>query len=135
MPIPDQFAHKVALTCSLEHFEGDKDQKLFLELSRVLKKKGKICIVPLYMYTVPANQTDPTYSVPNNVEFEPDVTGYCAEGWGNRFGRFYSVETFVELIYEPTRNLFEFRGFQDHDADTVRHDIYARFVLVATTKE
>ncbi len=66
------------------------------------------------MYTVPANQTDPTDSVPNNVEFDPDVTVYCAERWGNRFGRFYSEETFVELIYEPTRNLFEFQGFQDH---------------------
>lgn len=132
MPVPDQFASKVALTCSLEHFEGIEDQKLFFEFNRVLKPGGKICVVPLYMYTVPANQTDPTVSVPNNVDFDPNVTVYCAERWGNRFGRFYSVETFMERIYEPTRTLLNFEVFRIMNPTEVDPNIYARFALIAT---
>jgi hypothetical protein len=39
MPIRSGFADMVSLTCSLEHFEGSSDAKLFQELYRVLKHK------------------------------------------------------------------------------------------------
>ena len=134
MPVPDRFASKVALTCSLEHFEGIEDRKLFFELARVLRPGGKACVVPLYMYTVPANQTDPTVSVPNDIAFDSDVTVYCAEKWGNRFGRFYSVETFMERIYVPTRDLFDFEVFRIINPTEVDPTIYARFALIATRR-
>lgn len=135
MPVPDQFASKLALTCSLEHFEGMEDQKLFFELNRILKVGGKVCVVPLYMYTEPANMTDPTLSVPNDVAFDPGVTVYCAEGWGNRFGRFYDAESFMERIYAPTRDVFNFEVFRIMNATEVDHKIYVRFALIATKKQ
>src|SRR5690606_27137344 len=46
MPVADGFASKAALTCSLEHFEGDADTRLFHEMHRVLRPGGKICITP-----------------------------------------------------------------------------------------
>jgi hypothetical protein len=60
---------------------------------------------------------------------------YCAKGWGNRFGRFYSPESFVRRILSTTSRFFNFELFRIMNADTVHHDIYARFALVATTKE
>ena len=86
------------------------------------------------MYTVPANLTDPTISVPNHVAFDPDVAVYCSEGWGNRFGRFYSAESFMERIYAPTRDVFNFKIFRIMNPTEVDHNIYARFVLIATKK-
>jgi hypothetical protein len=135
MPIPDQFASKVALTCSLEHFEGLEDQKLFFELNRILKVGGKVCVVPLYMYTELSNVTDPTLSVPSHVSFDPGATVYCAQGWGNRFGRFYNVESFMDRIYAPTRHLFHFKIFRITNPTEVDHRIYARFALLATKQQ
>src|SRR6266436_7802910 len=62
MPVPNAFASKAALTCSLEHFEASGDIKLFQESGRVLKRGGKVCVIPLYLYSFPATQTDARYS-------------------------------------------------------------------------
>ncbi len=98
MPIPDNFADKLALTCSLEHFERDADSGLIQEFNRILKPGGIAYIVPFYLYNKPAVQTDPLISVPNNVVFDRDATVYCSKGWGNRHGRFYSLKSFQERI-------------------------------------
>ena len=134
MSVPNQFAHKVALTCSLEHFERERDQKLFIELGRVLKSGGKVCVVPLYTYTSAANQIDPAVSIPNSVPLDKDATIFCAKGWGNRFSRFYSPASFVERIFNPTKDFLSFEVFRIMNADEVHHDIYARFALVATKR-
>ncbi|MEZ5363106.1 MAG: class I SAM-dependent methyltransferase [Bryobacterales bacterium] len=96
MPVEDGFASAAALTCSLEHFESDADTRLFHELARVLRPGGRVVVVPLYVFREAAAQTDPRYSVSVDVEFDEGVPLYCAEGWGNRHGRFYSPETLVE---------------------------------------
>ena len=134
MLVPNQFAHKVALTCSLEHFEGERDQRLFIELSRVLKPGGKVCVVPLYTYTSAANQIDPAVSIPNSIPLDKNATIYCAKKWGNRFDRFYSPASFVERIFNPAKDFLSFEVFRIMNADEVHHDIYARFALVVTKK-
>jgi hypothetical protein len=45
MPVPDGFASKACLTCSLEHFEGNGDTRLFVELARVLRPDGAVCSI------------------------------------------------------------------------------------------
>jgi len=135
MPIADGFADKIALTCSLEHFEHEKDRELFAELSRVLKPGGRLCIVPLYMFTKPANQTDPTVSVPAGVEFDRDVAVYCAKGWVNRFARFYSVESLIERLLDPSAAAFTFTVFKIMNADVLDRNIYARWALVGVRRE
>ncbi|MCM2328668.1 MAG: class I SAM-dependent methyltransferase, partial [Lysobacter sp.] len=50
MPVPDGFFTKAALTCSLEHFEGNADSKLFVELARTLRPGGRVCVAPYYVY-------------------------------------------------------------------------------------
>jgi hypothetical protein len=126
MPVPDGFASRVALTCSLEHFEGDGDTRLFQELARILRRGGKVAVVPLYLMDHPAVQTDPVYSVSANIEFDPEATVYC----GNRHGRFYSPETLLRRIFKPVGEAFSFSVHHLGDAAQIDASIYARFALL-----
>ena len=101
MPVSDAMATAAALTCSLEHFEGDADTRLFRELVRVLRPGGRVLVVPLYVYIEPVIITDPTYSATLDIPFDCEATLYCAQGWKNRHGRFYSPETLYSRIIEP----------------------------------
>ncbi|BAU12754.1 hypothetical protein LEP3755_32850 [Leptolyngbya sp. NIES-3755] len=132
MPVSDGFMSKAALTCSLEHFELDADTRLFQELARVLKPGGKICVVPFYVFDREAVQTDPTVSVPANVPFDSTATIYCAPGWGNRHGRFYSPQSFMQRIICPVQNQFKFEFFHLKNAAEVDSSVYARFAFTAT---
>lgn len=132
MPVPDGFASKASLTCSFEHFEEDADKHLFRELSRVLKPGGAVCVIPFYVFVEPVTQTDPTVSVPSNVRFDPGTTIYCAEGWGNRHGRFYSPQVFIERILNPVKDKFRFEFYHLENAAEVDASVYARFAFVAT---
>lgn len=132
MPVSDRFMTKAALTCSLEHFEQDADTRLFQELARVLKPGGKVCVVPFYVFDREAVQTDPTVSVPASVPFDATATIYCAPGWGNRHGRFYSPNSFMQRIIRPVQNQFKFEFFYLKNAGEIDSSIYARFAFTAT---
>jgi hypothetical protein len=134
MPVPAGFASKAALTCSLEHFEGDADSRLFVEMGRVLRPGGKVAVIPLYMFTRPAVQTDPRYSASTEVAFDLGATVFCSEGWGNRHGRFYSAGSLLERIIVPARHLFDFDLYQISDPGAIDRGIYARFALLATRR-
>ncbi len=92
LPVPVQYASKLGLHCSFEHFEEDSDSRFVAETARVLRRGGKACIVPLYLFDTYAIQTDPDVAVPQNVEFESDATLYAAPSWGNRHARFYDPQ-------------------------------------------
>jgi SAM-dependent methyltransferase len=132
MPVPDGFASKAILTCSLEHFEGDGDTHLFLELHRILRPKGIVCVIPFYIFTDPVTQTDPTVSVPAGVVFDKDTTLYCAEGWGNRHGRFYSPQSFIQRVMNPIKDKFKFDFFYFRNASEIYPSIYLRFAFTST---
>jgi hypothetical protein len=91
LPVPDGFASKMGLHCSFEHFEGDSDTGFIREASRVLRPGGKVCIVPLYLFSHYAILTDPGVVAPGSVAFAPDAVLYCQKGFGNRYGRLYDV--------------------------------------------
>lgn len=132
MPVTDEFASKATLTCSIEHFEGDADTRLFCELARVLKPGGIVCIVPFYIFKEPATQTDPTVSVPSGVDFDREATIYCAKGWGNRHGRFYSPSSFVARIIKPVQDKFKFNFYYLKNTAKIDASVYARFAFTAT---
>jgi len=98
MPVEDGFATKISLHCSFEHFEQDADMGFLREASRVLRKGGRLCIVPLYLAPVYAIKTDPAVWRRGTVSFEDDAVIYCARGWGCRHGRFYDVEHFISRV-------------------------------------
>ena len=132
MPVPDGFAAKASLHCSLEHFENDADVRLFAELRRVLKPGGAVCIVPFYLYDEDCTQTDPLVSLSADVRFDEGTTIYCAQNWGNRHGRFYAPATFKRKIADRFSADFGFRYFHIANAPEVSPAAYARFALLAT---
>ncbi len=134
MPVPDGFADKAALTCSLEHFEGDADVRLFAELARVLRPGGKVCVVPFYAYEEDATQTDPVVGIAADIAFDEGTVIHCADGWGNRHGRFYAPETFKRKIVDRFRDVLAFDFYHVANAADVDPSIYARFAFVATRR-
>ena len=128
MPVPDGFTSKLALHCSFEHFEGDSDVRFLRETARVLRAGGVACIVPLYMAETYSVMTDPRVSVPAGVQFEPDATVHCVDGWGNRHGRFYDPEHFANRI---TRGLGKLSAvvYRITNSQAVDPSCYARFAL------
>lgn len=134
MPVSDNFASKASLTCSLEHFEGDADTLLFQELARILKPNGTVCVIPFYLFKQEATQTDPLVSIPANVKFDKNTTIYCAKGWGNRHGRFYSSQSFMERIVKPVKDKLDFKFYYITNPSDVDTSVYARFAFTATKK-
>jgi SAM-dependent methyltransferase len=105
LPVEDCFATKMGLHCSFEHFEGDSDIKFIKEASRVLRKGGKLCILPLYLFKTYAIQTDPAVIPKNGIAFEKEAVLYCKKGWGNRHGRFYDIPHFIARIKNNLNDL------------------------------
>ena len=130
MPVSDASISKATLTCSLEHFEGDSDTRLFRELARVLQSGGQVVVVPLYMFTDAITLTDPRYSAAVNVTFDPDTAIYCADGWCNRHGRFYSADTLTHRVLKATTQL-RFTAYRIIGAENISGSTYATFALLA----
>jgi len=98
LPVQKGFATKMALHCSFEHFEGDSDIRFIKEASRVLKPGGRLCILPLYLNTEYAIQTDPAALPKNGINFDKDAVLYCFKGWDNRHGRYYDAPHLISRI-------------------------------------
>ena len=129
IPVPDNFFKAAIATCSIEHFENDSDIGFMKEMERVLVRTGKCIVVPLYLYSKASCQTDPQYSIPGNVTYEDDVDIYCAKGWGNRHGRFYSVSTLIERLIKPNRKM-KFEIYLLKNPEGIDRSVYCRFFLI-----
>ena len=105
MPIEDGFATRMALHCSFEHFEHNSDIAFIKEATRVLRKGGKLCIIPLYMFDKYAIQTDPAVLPFGGIPFDKDAVLYCAKGWAERHGRYYDVAHFVSRVVKNMQEL------------------------------
>lgn len=128
MPVPDGFASKMGLHCSLEHFETDSDIRFIKEAGRVLGSGGKLCVVPLYLFDTYAIQTDPGV-LPKKISFEEDAVLYCAKGWNNRHGRFYDVP---HLISRIKNNLGPLRMtvYVVKNEKEIHRDCYVKFMAL-----
>ena len=127
MPVEDGFATKMGLHCSFEHFEGDSDIKFIKEASRVLRKRGKMCILPLYLFKTYAIQTDPAVLPKNGIAFEKDAVLYCKKGWGNRHGRFYDIPHFITRI-RSNQNDLKLTIYVVQDEKEVDPSCYVKFI-------
>ena len=131
IPVPDSYFNAAIATCSIEHFENDSDIQFMNEMERILIPGGKIIIVPLYLYHEHACQTDPKYSIPGDVHFDNDAVIYCANGWGNRHGRFYSPKSLVERLINPNKKI-KFQVLILENMEEINPSIYCKFILVGT---
>jgi SAM-dependent methyltransferase len=100
MPLPDRSVDKLFLHNSFEHFEGETDSNFIREAWRLLRPHGAVCIVPLYLSTRPQIITDPANDS-DGVVWDDGAEIVRKHGHRNRFGRFYSVETFRRRVLGP----------------------------------
>ncbi|MFC1851072.1 class I SAM-dependent methyltransferase [candidate division CSSED10-310 bacterium] len=129
LPLADAFADKIALHCSLEHFEGDADSHFIQEAARVLKPGGRLCIIPLYMSSRYFILTDPDTWAERRPHFDRDALIVKRQGWQNSFGRNYDVPHFLTRIrdYAVDLDLTIIRILDAHKVDPI---CYLRFVAV-----
>lgn len=129
MPVPDGFANRMALHCSFEHFEGDADTRFIREAGRVLCAGGRACIVPFYLAEEYSIQTDPAVAARESIPFEDEAVLHFAEGWGNRFGRYYDTEHAVARVLRPGTG-FSATVFRLMNVRDVHPSCYGRFALL-----
>jgi hypothetical protein len=135
IPVEDNFFQGALAACSIEHFEKDADIKFMKEMSRILSKGGKIVIIPLYLHEKPFCATDPRFSVPGKVQFDPEIDIHCVEEFQNRHGRFYSPGTLFERLISPNLGEMNFTVYFIENFKEIHDSVYCRFVLVGEKKE
>lgn len=105
-----------------------------IEMERTLAPGGSVVVVPLYLYTAAAIQTDPLYAVPADIQFDRDAEIFCTEGWGNRHSRFYSAVTLVHRLIRPCPRL-TFTVYRLRLPAEIEPFVYCRFLLHARTAD
>jgi SAM-dependent methyltransferase len=129
LPLPDGFATKMALHCSFEHFERDSDIRFIRETDRLLSPGGRLCILPLYLFTEYAIQTDPVVLPNADLAFDRQAVLYCAKGFGNRHSRFYDIPQFTSRIRNSLGSL-SLTIYVIENARQVDPSCYANFAAV-----
>lgn len=99
--LPDAFADRMALHCSLECFAADADIRFFAEAARLLRPGGRCVVVPLYV--------DEQHSVTSSPFCQDGATRDSADpeglflwrddGYAVPFSRAYSPESFHSRIH------------------------------------
>lgn len=106
MPLPNGAVTKMAMHCSLEHFEGDQDIAFIQEAERVLAVGGRLAIVPLYLSDSYFVVTQPSQwaRLPeaSRPAFPPDAVIYGSQQSGNRFERYYDAPHLIERLIRST---------------------------------
>lgn len=107
MPVPDEFADKLVLHNSFEHFEGTADTEFIFEAWRVLRSGGLLCILPLYLADRYCILSDPLVDR-KSVVWDEGAELVELPWWHNRFGRFYDPRALRQRVLEPALHC----GFQ-----------------------
>lgn len=97
IPLPEDSVDVMTLHCTIDHFESDRDTRFIREAARVLRRGGRICILPVYFAPEPTNICDPALFA-SDIGFDPGIEIRRVPGHANRFGRYYSLETFRARI-------------------------------------
>ena len=135
MPIGAEFASKLILHNSFEHFEGEADRDFIREAWRVLRPGGEVCIVPLYLSQRYEILTDPLVDT-RGLAWDPGARIARVRGFRNRFGRFYSPAALAERVLRPAEecgfavSLHDFENLRALDPSSGLH-----FGLVLTKPE
>lgn len=118
IPLGDGVVDYISLHCSFEHFENDVDFLFLNEAYRLLKKGGKICIIPIYLankYTVVTSPSCYLNKYKNAKElpiFSRDVE-LCIidDKIKQRQEKFFSVQVLQEQIVKKFSDKFVFTLF------------------------
>ena len=97
--LPESFASVLSLQCAYECFMGDADILFVEEASRILDRKGRYGIVPLYLADIHFVSTSP-YCNQADVIIEPEARKVWRDDeYKVPFSRHYSPESFASRIF------------------------------------
>lgn len=111
IPLQDDMVDYMTLHCSLEHFEGQEDVRFFSEANRLLKKGGKVCVIPLYMadefciVTSPESWLDKYKSYTNCPDFDERASIIINNKKQQRQSKFYSVGILKQALLDTKTGL------------------------------
>lgn len=129
MPLEDGSVTKMGLHCSFEHFETDSDLRFIKEAGRVLKKGGKLCILPLYLFNKYIITTDPAILPKGGIPFEEDAVLYCFNRLNVRHCRFYDIPHFISRIKNNLNDL-KLTIFVVNNEKEVDLSCYVKFIAI-----
>lgn len=130
LPIENDVFDLMTLHCSFEMFREDQDIKLVREAARVLKKNGKMIILPLYMNEVfhnlrdPLTQEDPLPRVDKGAKLV-----YRKNYHGVAFARCYSVQALYERIIRNLKGM-SLKICEITNGLEISPEIYIRWIAV-----
>ncbi len=128
MPVNDGFFSKMAMHCSFEHFEDPSDMNFVKEANRTLRQHGRLCIVPLYLFSEYAIQTNPV-CVPKGFKFESDSRLYCVNDWNVHHSRFYDVPHLLQRVQKNLDKL-NMTIYEITNAKEVSEACYVRYAAI-----
>ena len=102
--LPDDHATALSAQCAYECFMGDSDVRFVQEAGRILRSKGRLVIVPLYLDDTYFVATSPFCDQREVVIDQKAKRVWRDDEYKVPFSRHYSPESFAERIY---RNLPE----------------------------
>lgn len=119
----------VSLQCTYEMFLGDSDTNLIKELARVLAKKGRCVIVPLYMHTHYCGYSSPDYIYENQYH-DLGAQLYYSECFGIPFARHYDIKALKERVILPIINSgLRYKIYRVVNEKSINENIYLKFIL------
>lgn len=123
IPLPDDSVDFITLHCSWEHFESTSDFDFLKEGSRLLRKGGRLCIIPLYMANIHAIHTSPSvyahkYINQNNLpQFDPRAKLIIRDEIKQRQSKFFSPKCLSDDLHQLSDLLnFTVHYFTNHEA-------------------
>ena len=93
----------------------------------------RLCILPLFLYTEYAIQTDPAALTGTWPPFDAGARLWCARGWRDRHGRFYDAARLRSRLLANAA-AFEVRLLEYTDAAAVDPACHLRFAAVFTRR-
>ena len=133
MSLPEGFADVLTLHCAFECFQGDADQRFARNSTRILKKGGRVGIVPLYIDTVHFVKTSP-WCDKRNIKIEPNSLWLWRDDpYKAPFSRHYSPESFynsiVTLMPDFNTKIIVFENLHQLTAHYPDQRIYCNFMF------
>lgn len=99
LPFEDETVDGISMQSSFECFCGnDIETKLIIEYARVLKKGGRIIILPLYMHNIFLSSLSPNFYGMGNVDEGAVECIRIDCGRGLQFARFYDIEALDQRV-------------------------------------
>mgnify|MGYP003393577220 CR=1 FL=1 len=135
--LPDQFISTMALHCAYECFQGDADILFIKEAERILKRKGAVGIIPLYLNSVYTIATSP-YCQQSGIKFDSEAKKVWRDDqYQEPFSRHYSPESFNQRIYQklPTAlkgRIIYFNNLSQLMNHYTGQRIYCNFLFIGT---